>query len=99
MSNLTKGYYTRLFGVREASPSIEESKLMSDDEDLMPAKRTRRSLWRVDLALQLLSVLMFVTGALMLLFALNHKQSDRACGAQLSIWCTSLTWDYLHNNR
>lgn len=69
---------------------MEETKLMAENEDLIPAMKERRPGRRIDVFLQLLSIFMFVLGALMLVSAVSYKQSDKSCAAQLSIWCKSL---------
>ena len=77
----------RLLSPKLASQQMEETKLMSDSEEVLPTMNTRKRGLRVDVMLNLLSLFMFFIGVLMVVSTLNYKQSDKACAAQLSIWC------------
>ena len=77
----------RLLSPKLASQKMEETKLMSDSEEILPPMNTRKRGLRVDVMLNFLSLFMFFIGLLMVVSTLNYKQSDKACAAQLSIWC------------
>ncbi|KAJ5887814.1 hypothetical protein N7495_007855 [Penicillium taxi] len=42
---------------------------------------------RFRLAWNLISMLMFLSGVVMILVAKDRKMSDKECAAQLSVWC------------
>ncbi|KAJ4404191.1 hypothetical protein N0V91_006094 [Didymella pomorum] len=74
------------FETTKSSTEAEETKLMSEDDHDMRAREPKMSPARIHLAVLLVSMFMFVMGTLMVVSTLNHKQSDRSCAAQLSIW-------------
>ena len=77
----------RLLSPKLASQQMEERKLMSDSEEVLRPMNTSKRGIRADVVLNLLSLFMFFIGLLMVVSTLNYKQSDKACAAQLSIWC------------
>ena len=77
----------RLLSPKLASQQMEETKLMSDSEEVLPHTYSRKRSINVHVMLNLLSVFTFFIGLLMVVSTLNYKQSDKACAAQLSIWC------------
>ena len=79
-----------LFETAGSSTEAEETKLMSEDDHGIGAREPKMSPAKIHLAVLLVSMFMFVLGTLMVVSTLNHKQSDRSCAAQLSIWCTSV---------
>lgn len=84
------------FETTKSSTEAEETKLMSEDDHDTRAREPKMSPARIHLAVLLVSMFMFVMGTLMVVSTLNHKQSDRSCAAQLSIWCksiASIVWD------
>jgi len=80
-----------LFKTTESSTEAEETKLMSEDDHDTGAREPKMSPARIHLAVLIISMFMFVWGTLMVVSTLNHKQSDRSCAAQLSIWCKSVS--------
>jgi len=87
MFNSSRSYLGRFLISKPAPAPMEETKLMSEDEDVMPVMKARRHGLRIDLMMHLLSVFVFVIGILMVVSTLSYKQSDKSCAAQLSIWC------------
>lgn len=83
------GYVTTRFSFRQEPSKLEEAKLISQDGEDFPSEKAKQLEHMIDLTLRCLCILMFVSGACMLGFALKHKQSDQSCTAQLSTWCES----------
>jgi hypothetical protein len=93
MFDTKTGLLGRLMSPKLAPQEMEERKLMSESaesEEFMPPVQSRRNGQRIELILNLLSVFVFFIGLLMVVSTLNYKQSDKACAAQLSVWCKLL---------
>jgi hypothetical protein len=78
-----------LFKATESPTDMEETKLMIEDDHETRATQPKMTTAKIHLAVLLISMFMFVLGALMVVSTINYKQSDRSCAAQLSIWCKS----------
>lgn len=78
-----------MFKATESPTNMEETKLMIEDDHETRTTQPKLTTAKIHLAVLLISVFMFVLGALMVVSTINYKQSDRSCAAQLSIWCKS----------